>query len=63
MNLQGTFWVGKWSKCLLQSCSLRPTLNFFHYIQSCQVHIHALFTCSCTYTLTWLTEIYCSIMQ
>lgn len=45
MHIQGKFWIGKWSKCLFQSCSLRRTLNFSHYIQSCRVHIHAIFTC------------------
>jgi hypothetical protein len=30
---------------LFQSCSLRPALNFSCYIQSCWVHIHAIFTC------------------
>jgi hypothetical protein len=39
------FWIGKWFKSLSQSCSLRPALNFSCYIQSCQVHIHAIFTC------------------
>jgi len=44
MNIQGMFRIGKWSNCLFQSCSLRPTLNFSSYIQSCWVHILAIFT-------------------
>lgn len=36
LNIQGTFWIGKWSKCLSQSCSLRPALNFSFHIQSCR---------------------------
>ena len=44
MNIQGTCRIGKWFKCLFQSCSFRPALNFSCYIQSCRVHIRAIFT-------------------